>query len=669
MQVTGVPLTVDEPDPQPSLGRLIGLAVVVALLFGGLAARLYVLQVVRYADYERLASQNRVRIEPAPAPRGGIFDCRGTLLAGSRMATRVAILDLGDSSRELSLARRRPHGSSADEAAAARLELPVPTTAEQLRELADLLGLPPDELASVRAELADPTRPKFTPVVMVEDADPAALTRVEERLWRLPSVMIESVPLRSYPLGPTTGHVVGYVGVISPRELEQRRRAQDEELASLRGRIAVARREYTDEQMPELERLNQRLTVLQRLRSQADSIVGKTGLEAMYEAELCGEPGMRTWQVNARNRPVKLMSTSAGEAGHTLRLHLDAAMQALAANRFGGRRGSAVAIDCRDGAVLTLYGSPSYDPNLFIPRIRSSDWQAILGDPARPLQNRAIRNSYPPGSTFKLVTSAAGLKSGAIDRGTSVSCPGGLRVGSMFKRCWSTHGGGIDLIRGIAVSCDTFFYRAGLRMGPEPLRAMAAAFGVGSPTGIDLPSEQGGRLPTEAWHKAHHDREWYPGDTANIAIGQGDVACTTLQMAVITAAVANGGQVYRPRMVREIVDRRGRVVRPWQPSLRGRLPIESALLARIRFGMRQAVVAGTAGAAALPNVAVAGKTGSAEDPPRKLPHAWFVCFAPYERPEIAVAVMVENAGHGGSNSAPIAHDLMDLYFRKRGRTP
>ncbi|NUQ02093.1 MAG: penicillin-binding protein 2, partial [Armatimonadetes bacterium] len=517
--------------------------------------------------------------------------------------------------------------------------------------------------------LEDPTRPKFTPVVVREDLDPVLLTRVEERLWRLPSVVIEKVPLRWYPRAAVTAHVVGYVGIISPDELDERRSKQDQEIAALKARIQQARHEFSDEQMPELEQLLDRLAILQRLRSHAETMVGKTGLEAQYEDYLQGEPAIRTWQVNARNEPVKLLATRAGAPGNSVYLNLDAAMQDLAARLLRGRRGSAVAIDPRDGAVLTIYGSPSYDPNLFIPRIRSRDWARILNDPARPLQNRAIRNIYPPGSTFKLVTSAAGLEAGSITPRTTVSCPGGLQVGSMFKRCWSTHGGGIDLTRALAVSCDTYYYRAALKMGPHPVLDTATMFGLGAPTGIDLPNEHPGRLPTDEWHRRHHERDWYPGDTANIAIGQGDIAATSLQMALVAATVANGGTIYQPQVVREIRSRDGRVVRRWQPKRLRRIPLPPDSIERIRHGLRAAVTNGTAGAAALPNIAVAGKTGSAEDPPRNLPHAWFVCFAPYDRPQIAVAVMVENAGHGGENSAPVAKALMEQYFRSRGITP
>jgi len=666
-----LPYDIDHPDPCPHLPRVVTLAVLTILLFAGLMARLYILQVVRYSGYERLASHNRLRHEPGLAPRGGVFDQRGKLLAGSRIAHRVAILNLADPARQLASRRAIHAGSVAVDFASAvtMAHLPQPTLDEQLAELAALLKLDGPELTAIREQLADRSRPKFTPVVVRDDVEGEELCRVEERLWRLPSVVIERVPFRSYPYGPAFAHIIGYVGVISPSELDARRARQDEQIAAMRRDIAAARRELEDADLARLTALQSDLDILIRLRSQADSIVGKTGLEDRYEDRLQGDPGIRTWLVNARNEPIKLLSTTEGRAGQSLILNLDAGMQQVAARMLAGRRGSAVAIDPRSGAVLTLYGSPSYDSNLFIPKISPDDWDRILNDRAHPLQNRAIRNAYPPGSTFKMITSAAGLASGAITDHFGVSCPGGMQVGSRFKRCWATHGGGIDLNRALAVSCDVFYYRATLKMGPDALRQMAAQFGIGEPTGIDLPNEQSGRLPTEAWHEAHHKRGWYPGDTTNIAIGQGDIATTSLQMARACATVANGGKLFRPQVVREVRDRDGKVLRPWKPELQRQIKLSPENFEKIRRGMRAAVTNGTSGLAALPNIAVAGKTGSAEDPPRVLPHAWFVCFAPYDDPEIAIAVMVENAGHGGTNSAPVAKELMIEYFKSRGREP
>lgn len=661
-----LPFDIEQPGPARHLGRVWVLRVATVLLFCLLATRLWVLQIVRYVDHERQASRNRVRYEPTEPPRGGIYDQRRKLLAGNRIAQRVSLLDLARAGERLANAAggepNEPLGLG-PQAASILAEMPHPSLEVQLAELARLLVLKPTEAARIRAELANPRRPKFTPVVVKDDLSLAEQTRVEEHLWELPSAVVERIPFRYYPEGAVTAHVMGYVGSIAPDELAARRAEQDARIRELQIEIDLLRQRFKEQPVAKLATMIERLAILKRLRQYTASIVGKTGVEATCERDLSGKPGIRTWQVNARNEPVQILSSTTGQAGESVVLNLDLELQQVAAQTLRGKRGAAVAIDPRNGAVLALYGSPAYDNNLFVPKISTKDWRGILNDPAHPLQNRAIRNAYPPGSTFKMISSLAGLKSGVIARGTSVSCAGGMRVGNMFKKCWSTHGGGIDLTRAIALSCDTFFYRAALRMGPQPILDMAREFGLGARTGIDLPNENSGRVPTLAWHQTHHGRDWYPGDSANIAIGQGDILTTPLQMCLAAATVANGGTVFRPQIVREVRSRDLRdVIRPWQPKIERRLDATPAAVQRVRGGMRAAVVSGTCRSAEIPGVGVAAKTGSAEDPPRRLPHAWFVCFAPYDQPTIAIAVIVENSGHGSSFAAPVAKALLAHYF-------
>ena len=662
-----VPVALDHTDPSPHQPRVALLRALTLLLFAALLARLWVLQVVRRGEAERMASRNLVRIEPTAAPRGAVFDRQGTLLATNRLSHRVAILDLAGSRT-----RRARHLFAVNAAApgdAALVGMPNPTLDEQLKTLAELLALTTEEMSQIRAGLNDPQRPKFAPVTVRDDADPEALTRVEERLWELPSVVIEPVPMRRYPLGRVTAHLLGYVGSISPDELAARRAEQAQAIAALAARIDLARRTWRNTELPKIEAMTQQLRVLERLRNQVARTVGKTGLEASHEQDLVGEPGMQTWQVNARNQPVRLVASSNGRAGHSLVLNLDARLQRLAAEQMGGRRGSVVAMDPRDGAVLVLYSSPTYDPNAFVPRIAPAVWKDIVTDGSHPLENRALRAAYPPGSTFKgIVGTAAGLKAGAITTASAAVCSGGMQIGGRFKKCWQTHGG-VGLTAAIAQSCDVFFYQAALRMGPTPIIAMATAFGLGVPTGIDLPDERGGGLPDPARHKRKWKREWYGGDSANTIIGQGDVNTTSLQVCRMTAVVANGGTVHRPQVVREVRRREGDVVRRWAPEVQGRAPLNTAQIGLIRAGMRAAVVSGTARIVDLPGIPVAAKTGSAEDGTRRLPHAWFVAFAPSDAPTIAVCVMVENAGHGATEAGPVARALLAAWFRQQGMLP
>ncbi|MBI5830871.1 MAG: hypothetical protein HZB16_00995 [Armatimonadetes bacterium] len=643
-----VPVNLDQAEPSPHLARAWALRVITLLLLGGLFGRLWVLQIVRGGEAERLAARNRVRLEPTVAPRGAIFDGRGQLLATNRLSHRIALVDLSGA-REDRRARTTWMINAASPRAAASVDMPMPTVDEQLALLARLLRLTPDDVGLIRTELASRTRPRFAPVTVIDDADAKALTLVQERLWQLPSVVIDPVPARRYPAGRLAAHVVGYVGSISPKELDARRAEEQAAIDALRLRIDNARNDLPNSQLSQLAALNRQLQVAERLRNQTARTVGKTGLEAAHDTELQGEPGIQTWQVNARGLPIKLLSTSQGEAGNALWLNLDLRLQKVAAEALVGRRGSAVAIDPRDGAVLAMVSSPGYDPNDFVPKINSALWQSILDDTAHPMENRALRSAYPPGSTFKgIVSTAAGFKAGVISEHTSCSCGGALRIGGHLKKCWMTHGG-VDLQTAIAQSCDVFFYIAGLRMGPTPIIDMAKGFGLGEPTGIDLPEERGGNLPDPEQHKRRWRREWYPGDTANLVIGQGDVNCTALH---------------------EVRSRDGQtVVKPWQPVRRGTVPASADALRQIKQGMVLAVTHGTAAPAALPGINVAGKTGSAEVGGDREAHAWFCCFAPVERPRVAVAVMVENGGHGSEAAAPIARAMMSTLFELEGKAP
>ena len=360
---TPVPVDLDQAAPSPHLARAWALRLITLLLLGGLMGRLWVLQVVRGAEAERQAAHNRVRLEPTTAPRGAIFDRRGQLLATNRLSHRIALVDLSGARHD----RHSGAGwmlNAASPRAAASVDMPNPSVDEQLALLAQLLKLTSDDVAAVKAELASDTRPRFAPVPVVEDADARALTLVQERLWQLPSVVIEPVPARRYPAGRVTGHLVGYVGSISPKELEARRETEQAAIDTLRLRIDNARNDLPNSQLGQLAALNRQLQVAERLRNQTARTVGKTGLESAHDSDLQGEPGIQTWQVNARGQPIKLLSTSQGEAGNALSLNLDLRVQQAAADGLAGRRGSAVAIDPRDGAVgWSLNRSPGLPNN------------------------------------------------------------------------------------------------------------------------------------------------------------------------------------------------------------------------------------------------------------------------------------------------------------------
>jgi penicillin-binding protein 2 len=453
---------------------------------------------------------------------------------------------------------------------------------------------------------------EYRPVLIAEDVDLTTIARVEERRLYLPGVDVIPISLRRYPNATLAAHILGYVGQVSPSEL--------------RG-----------EESP----------------YKAGDIVGKTGIEKSADAKLRGTAGERTVEVDVVGNFVRLISESRPVPGGDVWLTIDAALQRATQDALGSRAGSVVAIDPRSGEILALASSPTFDPNLFVPRISPADWGRISQDKRHPLHNRAIQSRYPCGSVFKIVTATAALETHNATPQTTWTCPGYYKVGRRTFRCWKAHGT-VGFIRAVAESCDAYFYEMGMRVGVETLGRYAKGFGLGSKTGIDIPGEVSGLIPTPEWKLEKIGERWYGGDTANMAIGQGYVQVTPLQMAVVVSAVANGGRIVRPHL--ELDEKGDHVV--------GRAPMSEATRLAIARGMVEAVNTrgGTARSAAVPGVVVAGKTGTAEDPPRARPHSWFVCFAPASSPEIALCVMLEQAGHGADVAAPIGRKILASYF-------
>lgn len=453
---------------------------------------------------------------------------------------------------------------------------------------------------------------EYRPVVIAEDVDLATIARLEERRLYLPGVDISAVPQRRFPNGSLAAHVLGYVGEVSREELQ----AQDSPY-------------------------------------RAGDIVGKTGVEKSADPTLRGTAGERTVEVDVVGNFVRVMSEAKPISGGDVWLALDAGLQRVVEEALGGRAGSVVAMDPRNGEILAMASSPTFDPNLFVPRISPADWKRISEDKRHPLHSRAIQSRYPCGSVFKIVTAAAALETGKISRSTTLTCPGYYKVGRRTFGCWKAHGR-VGFTQAVAESCDAYFYELGIRVGVEALGEYAKGFGLGSETGIDLPGEVSGLVPTPEWKLERVGERWYGGDTANMAIGQGYVQVTPLQMAVVVSAVANGGDIVRPHLL--LGGEGAEVV--------GRAPMSETTRRAILRGMIAVVNApgGTGRAASLPGITVAGKTGTAEDPPRKRPHSWFVCFAPAEDPEIALCVMLEQGGHGGETAAPIARRILSAHF-------
>jgi penicillin-binding protein 2 len=360
-------------------------------------------------------------------------------------------------------------------------------------------------------------------------------------------------------------------------------------------------------------------------------------------------------------------------------LTVDRRLQEAVEQALGEQVGAAVVLDVRNGDVLAFASKPSYDPNLLAKGLSHEEWRMLVSNPRHPLQNRAIQGLYPPGSVFKIVTALAGLAEGVITPKTTIFCPGAYYFAGRPYRCWKKHGHGqVDLETALVQSCDVYFYQLGLDVGVDAIRKWARELGLGEPTGIDLPSEKGGLIPSKAWKRRVRKEPWYTGETLPVAIGQGYVLTTPLQLAAMTAAVAHPqGKRMRPRIVAKIVDAEGHPLEEIPPREVGRLPFRRLHLERVRRALHQVVAGqrGTGRKARVEGLAVAGKTGTAqviklaqekEIPEDEIPwehrdHALFVAYAPAQDPEVAVAVVVEHGGHGGAAAAPVAQRVLETY--------
>lgn len=405
-----------------------------------------------------------------------------------------------------------------------------------------------------------------------------------------------------------------------------------------------------------------------------NELVGKTGVEQSYEQLLRGFPGERRVEVDAIGRPQSILERRDAVDGATLTLHIDGALQAFIEQRLSAledrtdvRNASVIVMDPRDGAVRALVSYPGYDSNLFTGTIDAESYQALLEDPARPLFTRAHTGQFPSGSTFKPIVAAAALDGGIIEEYTSVLSSGSIRIGQFYFPDWKAGGHGVvDVRKAIAESVNTFFYMigGGFRefegLGLDSMMVMAADFGLGKPLGIDVPHEAGGFLPTVEWKNEVKNEPWYIGDTYHVAIGQGDILVTPLQVAAFTTVFANGGVLYQPQVVDQY-ETQGRI-QDVQPRVLNDRPASPESIEIVRQGLRQTVTQGSGRRLNSLRVPVAGKTGTAQWHSERENHAWFTGFGPYTDPELVVTVLVEEGGEGSAVAVPLAYDIFDWWF-------
>jgi penicillin-binding protein 2 len=463
--------------------------------------------------------------------------------------------------------------------------------------------------------------------------------------YRFPGVEVKARLFRQYPFGESFAHVVGYIGRIGQGDQE---RLEAEGLAA---------------------------------NYKGSDHIGKLGIEARYEHWLHGRTGIQKVETDSSGHAVRVLSRTAPVSGHNLSLHLDSRLQQVAERVFGDYRGALVALDPRNGGVLALVSKPSFDPNLFVDGIDSVSWKELNDAFERPLINRALRGIYPPGSTIKPFMGLAGLELGLRTPGYSIADPGYFSLpGSSHRyRDWKKDGhGSVDLKRSITVSCDTYYYGLAREMGIERMAGYLGQFGFGQKSGVDLDGELAGLLPTPAWKQKRFKQPWWPGETVIAGIGQGYMLTSPMQLAVATMALANKGVVYKPQLIRTWQDPISGKTHHAAPQVVGRIPLKPGNLQLVQEAMIDVMLPGgtAAGAGAGAPYLIAGKTGTAQvksikqgaryDERRTAAHhrdhALFIAYAPADNPKIALAVMVENGGHGSSTAAPIARKVMDYWL-------
>ncbi len=514
----------------------------------------------------------------------------------------------------------------------------APDLEAAIGKLAAAVKMKPEEIREA-LENAAPVRTKYEPVKLREEAPWDEVALIEAHQEDLPGTIVEPEHRRHYPYAGLASHQLGYIGKVS-----QSQRKQDQQDIGL--------------------------------------LTGQGGLEKIYDKYLRGIAGRRMIQVNAAGRKVKDLGVEEPKPGMDVYLTLDLAVQQTAEEALGARAGAVVAMDPNSGELLALVSHPTYDPNLFPRGITAKDWVRLTNDPSHPLYNRAIQSVYPPGSTFKIIVALAGLESGVIKLEEKVSCKGFIKSGRRAFRCWKKDGhGAISFHQALVESCDVYFYTMGERIGWDRVAEFARRMGYGSLTGIALPDEKPGLIPTTDWKQKRVKEPWYIGDTYINSIGQGFVLVSPLQACQMISAVANGGVLYRPSLLKMTRNRESGAEKTFAPEKKTVITLDPAALEEVRKALFGVVnePGGTAHGAQNPVATVAGKTGTSQVVAQKVPgrklseetrdHAWFIAYAPADNPKIAVAVLVEHGGHGGGAAAPVAGRVIEEYLKNAGSTP
>jgi len=588
----------------------------VALIVLGLLIlfRFWQLQVMQGEKWKLLATANQFRKVRIKSSRGQFLDRNGKKIAGNRPGFNLTII-------------------------------PKDANQQTIDRLASVIGMSAEQL-SAKIKVEKNWSP-FVPVKVKENLNWEELSRLEEHIREMPGVDIEYQPIRFYPSGEAACHILGYIGEISPLEMQKP--------------------EFSDYQMGDY--------------------IGKAGVEQLYEKWLRGRDGTKFKIVDAQGRerspeiiPGIKFESKPPEPGKDVRLTIDLELQELAQSMLAGKAGAIVMLSVKDGEVLVMASAPTFNPEVFRGQIDVEAWKQLEQDPMHPLFNRPVQGTYPPGSTFKVVDAIAGLQEKVLDANTRFSCPGVFYLGKIPFRCWSKGGhGSISLQPAIIQSCDVYFYHVGYLLGIDRIAYYANLLGLGLRTGIGFPSESSGLIPTSQWREQVRKEKWHTGDTISASIGQGFISLTPIQSAVMTMTIANEGRLYRPTLLKEVMGVPESEYAELGPKLVQKLPFAAQNWKIVKDAMTGVVntPGGTAFRGARSDkVKIAGKTGTAQVvklkafegfsesqiPEKFRDHAWFIAYAPADDPQVAVTVLVEHGGHGASAAAPLARTLIEKYM-------
>ena len=516
---------------------------------------------------------------------------------------------------------------------------------EVLIKVGEMLNMTQDEIGEkIKAQKR---RAPFKPVKIKSDIDWNELALLETNRVYLPGLIVDVRPRRAYDFGDLASHLIGYLGEVDENELKQYKETP----------------------------------------YRMGALIGKYGVEYRWENDLRGVDGGRQIEVDALGREIRPLGIVEPFPGNNLFLTIDLDLQKTAEEAYQDKNGALIAMDPKTGRILAMVSKPSFEPDIFARNILPEEWKSLVENPHHLLQNKGIQGQYPAGSVFKIITAIAGLESGIITPNTQFTCTGAFPYGNRDFRCWKEGGhGAISLHRAIVESCDIYFYQAGLKVGVDLIAHYANELGLGRVTGISLPHEKPGTVPSSSWKKKRFGVPWYSGETLSFSVGQGYLNATPLQLLMLISGVANGGKLYLPQVVEKVEDIYGKKLKEYPPVELGRANVSEKTLQIVQEALRGAVndPHGTGWICALKGVKVAGKTGTAQVirlpenfkkgdmnrmPLKFRDHAWFVAYAPFEDPKISIAVLVEHGGFGASAAAPIAKKVIEKYLNLEPSPP